>query len=311
MQVTQRRTLLENLGDTVDRVQANIGTQLLPVVKDITTAAGNFLSKLETASPAVTKTIAVLGVLATTFVTVTAGAAGLAAALPAITAALAFLVANPIGLAITAIAALTAGVIAWRVATSDTTSAVEGLQESLNNQDYSQVITRADAVRERIAAIGQEIDALESAPLPGDDPDEPGDIQGGLFEFLTRAAARERAQLLNERTEAEAALAEADEAVLQDLSTITRQQTGEDATRDAILRPTDEAGQAPEQRATFSLNVEGAVSEADVANINSAVESLSLIGENTEVPQVLKDLNAELDETAVVVKKTSFEASEL
>lgn len=360
---------IENLSDTSERLQARIGTHLLPAVKDFVGTTESLLGTLLNADPAIQKVIAIAGVLGTTFLTVTAGAAGLTAALPALGAALTFLTANPIGIAITAIAAITAGIVAWKVATADTQTATEQLSASLANQDYSTAITGIEGVRDRITEIRAEIDAINQT-------DEEGrGFFGSIFEGITQAGARERAALLGEERESEQAIEQANQAILEDLSTAVNELNSQTflQERSVITRPSDaqpepeasereealrrtltarreelvgeldesdravidaavqaalqrddqsridaqrtaEAQERSEQQARegtgverlpeFELTVSGQLSETDVENINSAVESLSMLGENQEVPQVLLDLN-----TAMTEADTAFRAT--
>ena len=276
---------MENLADTAERTQAAIGTHLLPAVRDFTASAESMLMSLESAPPELQKVIAVGGVLGTTFITVTAATAGLTAALPALKGAMAFLVGgtNPVGLAITAIALLTAGIIAWNVATADATTAQSRLGEAIASQDFEGVVNSRTELLNRLTEAQSELTALEQLAISAVSQ------EGGV-------SRRERAdtdvialRLENVRDEIEGleqAISVADVQIQSDLA------GRRDLTpRGTVLRPTDEANQAPEQRATFALNVEGELSESDVANIESAVQSLAQLGENQEAPQVLRDLN--------------------
>ena len=125
---------IENLGDTTQRLQAAIGANFLPVVKQATGALEGLLQGIER-DPQVTRNIAILEALGGTFLVVTAAAAGFAAALPAVAAGLAFLAANPIGLTIVAVAALTAGLVALKVASQDIETQVEQLAATFDELD--------------------------------------------------------------------------------------------------------------------------------------------------------------------------------
>ena len=125
---------IENLGDTTQRLQAAIGANFLPVVKQATGALEGLLQGIER-DPQVARNIAILEALGGTFLVVTAAAAGFAAALPAVAAGLAFLAANPIGLTIVAVAALTAGLVALKVASQDVETQVKQLATTFDELD--------------------------------------------------------------------------------------------------------------------------------------------------------------------------------
>ena len=125
---------IENLGDTTQRVQAAIGANFLPIVREATGALEGLLKEIER-DPQVTRNIAILEALGGTFLVVTAAAAGFAAALPAVAAGLTFLAANPIGLTIVAVAALTAGLVALKVASQDIETQVKQLATTFDELD--------------------------------------------------------------------------------------------------------------------------------------------------------------------------------
>ena len=107
---------IENLSDTFERTQSSIGTHFLPVITEATGIAEKFFSAIEKNEGA-SKTVAVVETLGGTFLGLTAGATGLITILPRLTAAMTFLFTNPIGIGITAVAALVAAFVAWKIAT--------------------------------------------------------------------------------------------------------------------------------------------------------------------------------------------------
>ena len=171
---------IENLGDTTQRVQAVIGANFLPLVRETTAAAESFLMEIER-EPQIAKTIAILEALGGTFLTVTAAGVGLAAALPALIAAIASLGA-PILIPIAAVAALTAGLVALKVASRDIETQVEQLaatfdeldtalrknHEAIQSNQQAQVesaksslTTQRDAIQKHITLLEEEQASIE------------------------------------------------------------------------------------------------------------------------------------------------------
>ena len=124
---------IENLGDSYERAQAAIGSNFLPIVKEASAALEGVFKVVER-SPELARSIAIFEALGGTFLTVTAAGVGLAAALPAITAAVASLGA-PILIPIAAVAALTAGFVALTVASQDIETQVERLAATFDELD--------------------------------------------------------------------------------------------------------------------------------------------------------------------------------
>ena len=174
---------IENLGDTTQRVQAAIGTNFLPLVKEATGAAEGLLKEIER-DPQVARNIAILEALGGTFLTVTAAAAGFAAALPAVAAGLTFLATNPIGLTIVAVAALTAGLVALKVASQDMETQVEQLaitfdeldgvlranHDAIQSNQQAQVESargsltiQRDAIQQHITLLEEEVASIEKS----------------------------------------------------------------------------------------------------------------------------------------------------
>ena len=171
---------IENLSDTTQRVQASIGANFLPLVRETTAAAESFLMEIER-EPQIAKTIAIIEALGATFLTVAAAGTGLAAALPAIIAAIGSLGA-PILIPIAAVAALTAGLVALKVASRDIETQVEQLaatfdeldtalrknHEAIQSNQQAQVesaksslTTQRDAIQKHITLLEEEQASIE------------------------------------------------------------------------------------------------------------------------------------------------------
>ena len=124
---------IENLGDTTQRLQAAIGANFLPVVKQATGALEGLLMEIER-EPQLARTIAILEALGGTFLTVTAAGVGLAAALPALIAAIASLGA-PILVPIAIVGGLTAALVPLKVASQDIETQIEQLAATFDELD--------------------------------------------------------------------------------------------------------------------------------------------------------------------------------
>ena len=296
---------IENLGDTAERTQAAIGSHLLPAVKDFTGSLEGLLLRLENAPPELQKVIAIGAVLGTTFITVTAGATALTAALPALAGALTFLAANPIGIAITAIALLTAGIIAWKVATEGITTAQEDLQNAIQSGDLGEVAAARQVIVEQLREERSELERLNalyesslnasSSAIRRGESADPEQIQQRIENVTQRIG------------NLESAANKGDSAVSSALAASEPEGT----TRDFVTRPIAAATEATAvQNASFSLNVEGQLSASDVTAVQSAVASLQQLGENQEVPQVLRDLNAAMEgaHTSILNATTSVKS---
>ena len=165
---------IENLGDSYERAQASIGGNFLPIVKEATAVLEGVFKVVER-SPGLARSIAIFEALGGTFLAVTAAAAGFAAALPAVAAGLAFLATNPIGLTIVAVAALTAGLVALKVASQDVETQVERLattfdeldtalrknHEAIQSNQQAQVESAKSSLTAQRTAIEQHITLLE------------------------------------------------------------------------------------------------------------------------------------------------------
>ena len=171
---------IENLADSYERAQASIGSNFLPIVKEASAALESVFKVVER-SPELARSIAIFEALGGTFLTVTAAGVGLAAALPAITAAVASLGA-PILIPIAAIAALTAGFVALTVASQDVETQIEKLAATFDELDtalrknheaiqsnqqaqvesaQSSLTTQRTAIQGHITLLGEEIASIE------------------------------------------------------------------------------------------------------------------------------------------------------
>ena len=136
---------IENLGDTTQRVQAAIGANFLPLVKESTAALEAFLMQAEQ-DEGLARNIATVEAFGASFLTVTAALTGVAAAIPAVSAAVAFLFTGPAAIAVGVVAALTAGFVAWKVASQEVESEVDSLNSTIDRNrraliSYQEAVT--------------------------------------------------------------------------------------------------------------------------------------------------------------------------
>jgi len=117
---------LENLEDTAERLQARIGTHLLPAVKEAATSLEDVLKAIENSDGA-TRSIAVFGSFATTMLSIVTAGASVRGALLLLRPLLPALLGGPWGIAIAAVGALAGGFVAWRAATSQAREEVKNL----------------------------------------------------------------------------------------------------------------------------------------------------------------------------------------
>ena len=122
---------IENLNDTFGRVQATIGANFLPLVKESTAALEAFLMQAEQ-DEGLARNIATVEAFGASFLTVTAALTGVAAAIPAVSAAVSFLFTGPAAIAVGVVAALTAGLVAWKVASQEVESEVDRLNSTID-----------------------------------------------------------------------------------------------------------------------------------------------------------------------------------
>ena len=134
---------LENLEDTAQRLQARIGTHLLPSVKSAATGLEDVLRAIENNQGA-TRSIAVFTSMASTLLGVTSGAAALRGALRLLVPVLP-LFAGPWGIAAAAVGALAAAFVGWKVATS------EAKDEIVNLNTF--IARNTDLIKSNTAAV--------------------------------------------------------------------------------------------------------------------------------------------------------------
>ena len=136
---------IENLGDTTQRVQAAIGANFLPLVKESTAALEAFLMQAEQ-DEGLARNIATVEAFGASWLTVTAALTGVAAAIPAVSAAVAFLFTGPAAIAVGVVATLTAGLVAWKVASQEVESEVDRLNSTIDRNrraliSYQEAVT--------------------------------------------------------------------------------------------------------------------------------------------------------------------------
>ncbi|MDE0685621.1 MAG: tape measure protein [Candidatus Poribacteria bacterium] len=117
---------LENLEDTAERLQARIGTHLLPTVKAAAAGLEDVLRAIEN-SDGTTRSIAVFGSFASTMLSIVTAGASVRGALLLLRPLLPALLGGPWGIAIAAVGALAGGFFAWRAATSEARGEVKNL----------------------------------------------------------------------------------------------------------------------------------------------------------------------------------------
>ena len=122
---------IENLNDTFGRLQATIGANFLPLVKESTAALEAFLMQVEQ-DEGLARNIATVEAFGASWLTVTAALTGVAAAIPAVSAAVSFLFTGPAAIAVGVVATLTAGFVAWKVASQEVESEVDSLNSTID-----------------------------------------------------------------------------------------------------------------------------------------------------------------------------------
>ena len=159
---------LENLSDTVGRVQARIGSNFLPLVKEATAAIEGALMSIER-SPDAARNIASLEAFAGGLLGVTSAAAGLHAAIRFLGPSLLAFATGPVGIAAAAAGAAAGAYLAWEV---NLTSATEAQLKSLETEktrlqlfrevqgliaadDTAGLATREDALSKSVAAANK------------------------------------------------------------------------------------------------------------------------------------------------------------
>ena len=156
---------LENLSDTVGRVQARIGSNFLPLVKEATAAIEGALMSIER-SPTAARNIASLEAFAGGLLGITAAAAALQASIKFLGPSLLAFATGPVGIAAAAAGAAAGAYLAWEV---NLTSATEAQLKSLETEktrlqlfrevqgliaadDTAGLATREDALSKSVAA---------------------------------------------------------------------------------------------------------------------------------------------------------------
>ena len=156
---------LENLADTATRVQALIGTKLLPLVKDAARGLEDALSGIERSS-GVQTAIASLGTFGASLATIVGGVAAVRLAIPLLISTFGFLT-GPLGIATLAVGGIVSGLLAWEVITRDQTDALPELdnaianntdaikdnQEAIENRDKAAQKRSEQTLQERIRAL--------------------------------------------------------------------------------------------------------------------------------------------------------------
>ena len=117
---------LENLEDTAQRLQARIGTHLLPSVKSAAAGLEDVLKAIENSEGA-TRSIAVFSSFAGTMLSIVTAGASVRGALGLLRPLLPALLGGPWGIAIAAVGALAGVFIAWRAATSEAREEIKNL----------------------------------------------------------------------------------------------------------------------------------------------------------------------------------------
>ena len=159
---------IENLFDTAGRVQAQIGSNFLPLVKEATAATEGALMSIER-SPTAARNIASLEAFAGGLLGVTSAAAGLHAAIRFLGPSLLAFATGPVGIAAAAAGAAAGAYLAWEV---NLTSATEAQLKSLETEktrlqlfrevqgliaegDTTRLATREDALSKSVAAANK------------------------------------------------------------------------------------------------------------------------------------------------------------
>ena len=122
---------IENLSDTTQRVQAVVGANFLPIVKEATAGIEALLMRVEQ-DEGLARNVATVEAFGASWLGVTAALTGVAAAIPAVSAAVSFLFTGPAAIAVGVVATLTAGLVAWKIASQDVESEVDRLNSTID-----------------------------------------------------------------------------------------------------------------------------------------------------------------------------------
>ena len=135
---------IENLSDTTQRVQAVVGGNFLPIVKEATAGIEALLMQVEQ-DEGLARNIATVEAFGASWLGVTAALTGVAAAIPAVSAAVSFLFTGPAAIAVGVVATLTAGLVAWKVASQEVESEVDRLNSTID-QNRRALVSYQEAV---------------------------------------------------------------------------------------------------------------------------------------------------------------------
>ena len=180
---------IENLSDTTQRVQATIGANFLPLVKESTAALEAFLMQAEQ-DEGLARNIATVEAFGASWLTVTAALTGVAAAIPAVSAAVAFLFTGPAAIAVGVVAAtLTAGFVAWKVASQEVESEVDRLNSTIDQN-------RRSLIRYQEAVTSGQLGDIQSAQrgIQAQRQQILRDIEGLIAERLNIEEQRDKLQ---------------------------------------------------------------------------------------------------------------------
>ena len=275
---------LENLSDTFNRVQATVGTNLLPAVNSITAAIEGLLFRIERDEELKTA-IADWTVFGTTLVTVTAGALGLATGLKLLVG-----LTNPIGLAALALGAVAAGFARAEV------QAARLREEYNRTQDALRVGLRIGRT-EDTEAIEKQIERLEArrnflqSQIRSEE--EQAKSQADSQPRLRRGEPNPLRQSTEDILEASAAYQSYQDQLFQ-----------VDKTIEILTRRTDRLGDAQENavdiaenklaRAFNNLTEAASGTDAQIAEALQRFENAATNEEDTEVVDLARDIGSEL-----------------
>ena len=205
---------IENLNDTVQRMQAEIGKNFVPIVRDATRTFEGWAKTVED-NPGLAKGIAQAEVFAGVMGKVALGIGGIGVAAKALGPGIVAGFSHPLGIAALAVGGLTAALLAWRVGMEDTQGPIEAMRQLIDSQVESVLKLKAAQDEAREAQV-----QLSEAQADGAvDSETVAKAQSNLAsaqERLTTAqrerlaaaqkGAAERNQIITEQTEQAAAL---------------------------------------------------------------------------------------------------------
>ena len=121
-----------------------IGANFLPLVKETTAGIEALLMQVER-DEGLSRNIATVEAFGASWLGVTAALTGVAAAIPAVSAAASFLFTGPAAIAVGAVATLTAGFVAWKIASQDVKTELDRLNSTID-QNRRSLISYQEAV---------------------------------------------------------------------------------------------------------------------------------------------------------------------